>query len=99
MVGVSHVHAAGLAAPLLLAPVPPAGLRSPNTASPCVGTGPLSPLARGGQRGTGGLWEEVGNKMRLESWKVFSISIQGQVIVTRQPVSHATGAAQLLWDH
>lgn len=75
------------------------GASLPPTASPCVGTGPLSPLARGGQWGTDGSWEEVGNKMRLESWKLFPTSIQGQVTVTRWAVSHAAGAAQLLWDH
>lgn len=83
----------------LLTPVLPVGLQSPNTASPCVGMEPHSPLAGGGQWGTGGSWEGVGNKMRLESWKLFPIRIPGQVIVTRWPVSRARGAAQLLWDH
>lgn len=69
MAGVSGVLAAGLAAPLLLAPVLPVGLCSPSTASPCMGMGGLSPLAGGGQWGTGSSWEGVGNKMRLESGK------------------------------
>lgn len=69
MAGVSGMLAAGPAAPLLLAPGLPAGLRSPRAASPCMGMGTLSPLAGGGQWGTGSSWEGAGNKMRLESGK------------------------------
>ena len=48
--------------------------------------------------GTGGSWEGVRNKMRPESWKLFPVSVQGRVLVTRRPASYAGGAAQLPWD-
>lgn len=77
----------------------PLGPHSHSTASLC--TGLLSPSVRasgraaGREEACGRGWE---NKMKLESWKLFLISIQGQVTITSQQTSQSRGAASLLWD-